>query len=142
MSERAEVLVIGGGVIGTSIACQLAEAGVGVVLLDRGALGSGSSGTTAGVVRTYFPGSPLSARRRSRCSVWNWRRLRSRPSPTSAMAARRCAGSTTPRTCAEYGRAPVLAENRGPSVRCSTRCPRSNAPGPQCCSRGVRLRRS
>ncbi|AYF72973.1 FAD-binding oxidoreductase [Nocardia yunnanensis] len=57
--EHAEVVVIGGGVIGTSIACQLAEAGVGVVLLERGQLGAGSSGTTAGVVRAYFPGSPL-----------------------------------------------------------------------------------
>ncbi|MVU82988.1 FAD-dependent oxidoreductase [Nocardia sp. ET3-3] len=59
MSEHTEVLVIGGGVIGTSIACRLAEAGVGTLLLDRGALGSGSSGTTAGVVRTYFPGNAL-----------------------------------------------------------------------------------
>ncbi|WP_040812744.1 NAD(P)/FAD-dependent oxidoreductase [Nocardia concava] len=59
MSERTEVLVIGGGVIGTSIAAQLAEAGVGTVLLDRGELGSGASGTTAGVVRTYFPDSAL-----------------------------------------------------------------------------------
>jgi sarcosine oxidase, subunit beta len=62
MSERTEVLVIGGGVIGTSIASQLAEAGVSTVLLERGALGSGSSGTTAGVIRTYFPGSALNGR--------------------------------------------------------------------------------
>ncbi|MFD8981157.1 NAD(P)/FAD-dependent oxidoreductase [Streptomyces sp. NPDC059564] len=59
LPERADVVVIGGGVIGTSIACQLAESGVGTVLLERGALGSGSSGTTAGVVRTYFPGNAL-----------------------------------------------------------------------------------
>ncbi|WP_406482698.1 NAD(P)/FAD-dependent oxidoreductase [Streptomyces platensis] len=59
LPERTDVVVIGGGVIGNSIACQLAEAGVGTVLLERGALGSGSSGTTAGVVRTYFPGNPL-----------------------------------------------------------------------------------
>lgn len=59
LPERTDVLVIGGGVIGTSIACQLAEAGVGTVLLERGALGSGSSGKTAGVVRTYFPGNAL-----------------------------------------------------------------------------------
>ncbi|MGA5566142.1 NAD(P)/FAD-dependent oxidoreductase [Streptomyces platensis] len=59
LPERTDVVVIGGGVIGTSIACQLAEAGVATVLLERGALGSGSSGTTAGVVRTYFPGNPL-----------------------------------------------------------------------------------
>ncbi|MCF3142085.1 NAD(P)/FAD-dependent oxidoreductase [Streptomyces platensis] len=59
LPERTDVVVIGGGVIGNSVACQLAEAGVGTVLLERGALGSGSSGTTAGVVRTYFPGNPL-----------------------------------------------------------------------------------
>ncbi|MEU8900475.1 FAD-binding oxidoreductase [Nocardia sp. NPDC048505] len=59
MTEHADALVIGGGVIGASIACRLAEAGVGTLLLDRGALGSGSSGTTAGVLRTYFPGRPL-----------------------------------------------------------------------------------
>ncbi|MFF4284663.1 NAD(P)/FAD-dependent oxidoreductase [Streptomyces sp. NPDC001633] len=59
LPERTDAVVIGGGVIGTSIACQLAEAGVGTVLLERGALGSGSSGTTAGVVRTYFPGNAL-----------------------------------------------------------------------------------
>ncbi|MDX2562837.1 FAD-dependent oxidoreductase [Streptomyces sp. TX20-6-3] len=56
---RADAVVIGGGVIGTSIACSLAESGVDTVLLERDALGSGSSGTTAGVVRTYFPGNPL-----------------------------------------------------------------------------------
>ncbi|GAB4583027.1 NAD(P)/FAD-dependent oxidoreductase [Nocardia sp. IFM 10818] len=59
LPERTDALVIGGGVIGASIAYRLAEAGVGTVLLDRGALGSGSSGTTAGVVRTYFPGNAL-----------------------------------------------------------------------------------
>ncbi|GHF53382.1 FAD-dependent oxidoreductase [Streptomyces mashuensis] len=59
LPDRTDVLVIGGGVIGTSAACRLAEAGVGTVLLESGALGSGTSGTTAGVVRTYFPGNPL-----------------------------------------------------------------------------------
>ncbi|MFE0105481.1 NAD(P)/FAD-dependent oxidoreductase [Streptomyces sp. NPDC059009] len=56
LPDRTDALVIGGGVIGTAIACELAEAGVGTVLLERGTLGSGSSGSTANVVRTYFPG--------------------------------------------------------------------------------------
>ncbi|WP_327145829.1 NAD(P)/FAD-dependent oxidoreductase [Nocardia sp. NBC_01327] len=56
LPERTEALVIGGGVIGTSIACHLAESGIRTVLVERDALGSGASGSTAGVVRTYFPG--------------------------------------------------------------------------------------
>ncbi|WP_411146074.1 NAD(P)/FAD-dependent oxidoreductase [Streptomyces sp. x-80] len=56
LPERTDALVIGGGVIGTSVACHLAEAGVGTVLLERGTLGSGASGATANVVRTFFPG--------------------------------------------------------------------------------------
>ncbi|WP_395366518.1 NAD(P)/FAD-dependent oxidoreductase [Streptomyces sp. YH02] len=59
LPERVDAVVIGGGVIGNSTAFRLAESGVRTVLLERGALGSGSSGTTAGVVRTYFPGKPL-----------------------------------------------------------------------------------
>ncbi|MEU1407284.1 FAD-dependent oxidoreductase [Streptomyces sp. NPDC005728] len=58
LPERTDVVVIGGGVVGTSIACHLAEAGVGTVLLERGTLGSGASSATAGVLRTYFPGDP------------------------------------------------------------------------------------
>ncbi|MFF0147419.1 sarcosine oxidase subunit beta [Amycolatopsis sulphurea] len=55
LPERASVVVIGGGVIGTSIAFHLAEAGVPeVVLLERGALGGGSTCRAAGGVRTQF----------------------------------------------------------------------------------------
>ena len=51
----AEVVVIGGGVIGTSIAFHLAEAGVtGVVLLERDELGTGSTCKAAGGVRAQF----------------------------------------------------------------------------------------
>ncbi len=51
----AEVVVIGGGVIGTSILFHLAEAGVtDTVLVERGQLGSGSSSKAAGGVRTQF----------------------------------------------------------------------------------------
>jgi sarcosine oxidase subunit beta len=49
------VVVIGGGVIGTSIAFHLAEAGVAdVVLLERDQLASGSTSRAAGGVRAQF----------------------------------------------------------------------------------------
>ncbi|WP_258349191.1 NAD(P)/FAD-dependent oxidoreductase [Saccharopolyspora gregorii] len=51
---RAEVVVIGGGAMGTSIAFHLAEAGADVLLLERGELGSGSTGKAAGGVRAQF----------------------------------------------------------------------------------------
>jgi sarcosine oxidase, subunit beta len=55
LPRAAEVLVIGGGVIGTSIAFHLAEAGVrDVVLLERGELGQGSTSKAAGGVRAQF----------------------------------------------------------------------------------------
>lgn len=48
-------MIAGGGVIGTSCAFHLAEAGVeGVVLVERGQLGSGSSGRAAGGIRAQF----------------------------------------------------------------------------------------
>jgi sarcosine oxidase subunit beta len=50
----ADVVVIGGGVIGCSIAFHLAEAGVDVVLLERDSLGAGSSSKAAGGVRAQF----------------------------------------------------------------------------------------
>ncbi|MCV7193835.1 NAD(P)/FAD-dependent oxidoreductase [Mycolicibacterium brumae] len=53
--ERASVVVIGGGVIGTSIACHLAESGVrDVVLVEKGELGGGSTCKAAGGVRATF----------------------------------------------------------------------------------------
>jgi sarcosine oxidase subunit beta len=55
LPPRAEVVIIGGGVIGTSIAFHLAEAGVrDVLLLERNHLGSGSTSKAAGGVRANF----------------------------------------------------------------------------------------
>ena len=51
MPERAEVVVIGGGVIGTSIAYHLARAGVAVTLLEWRSAAAGASGASAGGVR-------------------------------------------------------------------------------------------
>lgn len=55
LPDEASVVVIGGGSMGTSIAFHLAEAGVpGVLLLEQGELGSGSTCKAAGGVRAQF----------------------------------------------------------------------------------------
>jgi len=52
---HAEVVIIGGGVMGTSLAFHLAEAGVhDILLLERDTLGSGSTSKAAGGVRAQF----------------------------------------------------------------------------------------
>ena len=55
LPAEASVVVVGGGVMGTSIAFHLAEAGVDdVLLLERSDLGSGSTCKAAGGVRAQF----------------------------------------------------------------------------------------
>jgi sarcosine oxidase subunit beta len=55
LPRRAGVVVVGGGVIGTSIAFHLAEAGVpDVLLVERDELASGSTSKAAGGVRAQF----------------------------------------------------------------------------------------
>lgn len=55
LPSKASVVIIGGGVIGVSAAYHLAAAGVrDVVLIERGALGSGSTCRAAGGVRAQF----------------------------------------------------------------------------------------
>jgi len=55
LPDDADVVIIGGGVMGASIAFHLAEAGVAdVLLLDSGQLGGGSTCKAAGGVRAQF----------------------------------------------------------------------------------------
>ncbi len=55
MSSSADVVIVGGGVIGASIAYHLAAKGVrGVVVLERDRLGAGSTGKNAGGIRLQF----------------------------------------------------------------------------------------
>ena len=52
--DRARVVVIGGGIIGTSVAYHLAHLGVGdVVLLERDRLTSGTTWHAAGLMATF-----------------------------------------------------------------------------------------
>ncbi|MEO8303902.1 MAG: FAD-binding oxidoreductase [Betaproteobacteria bacterium] len=53
--ERFDAIVIGGGVIGTSIAYHLARFDAGrVLLLERDAMGSGTSAQSSCIVRTHY----------------------------------------------------------------------------------------
>ena len=55
MAETADVVVIGGGVTGTSIAYALASKGVKrVVLVEKGALASGATGRSSALVRMHY----------------------------------------------------------------------------------------
>ena len=50
MDERRDVIIIGGGIIGSSIALRLAQAGLRVSVLDRGEPGAEASSAAAGMI--------------------------------------------------------------------------------------------
>ena len=53
--NRCSAIVIGAGVIGTSVAYQLARLGAKQVLvLDRGAIGAGTTAQSSGILRTHY----------------------------------------------------------------------------------------
>jgi sarcosine oxidase subunit beta len=55
MDQICDVLIVGGGVIGTSIAHSLAQRRVGkVVLLEKSFLGAGSSGKSGAIIRQHY----------------------------------------------------------------------------------------
>lgn len=57
-SVAPDVLVVGAGVIGASVAFHLARAGASVTLLDRGPAGGGMSGRSSALVRTHYAFGP------------------------------------------------------------------------------------
>ena len=53
--DKFDVIVIGGGVIGTSVAFHLAKFGGGrVLLLERDMIGSGTTSQSSGILRTHY----------------------------------------------------------------------------------------
>lgn len=54
MAKTYDVIVIGGGIMGTSAAYQLANRGINVVLLEKNQLAAGSTGYTCGVIRQHY----------------------------------------------------------------------------------------
>ena len=72
MTDTADVIVIGGGVTGCSIAYHLAKLGAGqVVLIDKGELTSGSTHHAAGLVTQYNPSQTMMRFRRYSIELYN-----------------------------------------------------------------------
>ncbi len=58
MSDTADVIIVGGGVTGCSLAYQLAKHGVAVTVLEKSTFGAGASGATAGVIAPLWHVDP------------------------------------------------------------------------------------
>src|SRR6516165_1351973 len=55
MQQSSDILIVGGGVMGTSIAFALAQRKVGrVVVLEKSFLGAGSSGKSGAIIRQHY----------------------------------------------------------------------------------------
>ncbi|MFQ6131584.1 MAG: NAD(P)/FAD-dependent oxidoreductase [Armatimonadota bacterium] len=67
MTDSADVVIIGGGLIGCACAYYLTTAGLSVVLCERGDLGEGASGACEGILslQSKPPGPALRAARRA-----------------------------------------------------------------------------
>src|SRR5213596_3981194 len=52
--RTADVVVVGGGCMGTSTAWHLARRGLGVVLLEKGHIASGATGHSGALVRQHY----------------------------------------------------------------------------------------
>lgn len=71
LPARADVVIIGGGINGTSLAFHLARAGVDSVVLERTILAAGATGKSGGIVRCHYP-DPVEAR----LALWSLRYFR------------------------------------------------------------------
>lgn len=54
--QEADVVVIGGGVIGTAVACDMGKDGHRAILLERGHFASGASGANVGSIAVHTMG--------------------------------------------------------------------------------------
>ena len=54
VTERADVVVVGGGVMGAAIACELAERGSDVLLLERRSVCAGPTRHSTAIVRLHY----------------------------------------------------------------------------------------
>ena len=54
MTHTSDALIIGGGVMGCSVAFYLAERGLQVTLLEKGVIGEGSTGRSSAIIRQHY----------------------------------------------------------------------------------------
>ncbi len=60
MTATADILVLGGGVMGASAAFHLAQRRAGsVILLERGSISSGQTGRSSAVIRMHYAAEPM-----------------------------------------------------------------------------------
>ena len=55
--KKAEVIVVGAGVVGASVAFHLAERGVGTLVIDRAGPAAGSTARSGALIRAHYPTS-------------------------------------------------------------------------------------
>jgi sarcosine oxidase, subunit beta len=70
MGRTADVIVIGGGIMGTATAYQLAKRGIDVTLLEKNHLAAGSTAYTCGVIRQHYSIETLASMSFRALKVW------------------------------------------------------------------------
>jgi len=69
-SPTADVIIIGGGITGTSAAFQLSQRGYRVILLEKRTLASGGTGRTVGLVRQHYSNETTASMALRALQVW------------------------------------------------------------------------
>ena len=83
MSETADAVVIGAGVVGASVAYHLAKVGVArVIVVEKRFLAAGATGKSSGLVRMHYDNEPESLLR-WKLTVRRFRLGQLSPSPWS-----------------------------------------------------------
>ncbi len=54
MTDTAEIIIVGGGIHGASLAFHLAERGVKALVVERNVVGAGATGRSSGLVRMHY----------------------------------------------------------------------------------------
>ena len=70
LPDSAEVVIVGGGIVGLCIAVALAEAGVRPLLLEARAFGAAVTGGSLAALGVHMHGIPEFHLMRQSCALW------------------------------------------------------------------------